>query len=669
MTTGVAAPVQILRYCDNRGNPLVGGQLLTQVGGVNTAVYSDQGLTTPLPNPVILNSRGEVATAAGASSQMFMPLNVVYTFTLSDSSGNQIWVASYVNGSQLSAEEVAALAASVTDNPVLASYARSAAEVAAGVTPVNYSYPSDQSLIQALRYNASTSWDYRTDQRLFEIYLSKYGAVFNGTTDDSAAIGDAINAIFALWSGTQGPRKVFMPCGGLTAAIKTAGAISLYCGAVGIDFNGMLLNATTLTSGNVFNLVATGASPYAQYADSGRIQNFSLLGPTTGTPTTVMLNIAGSSPEAGQVSGAVLRGFNINGGAIAIQLNQAVYILTVKDFTIQNQLTNGIYMPLGVNSGEKITFTHGQISNVTNSSHTGTAIYLPASANDASLRLIDVSLDYSDQVFNVEGGQIFFSQCYIENNQTANPVGSIALTSPASIAGVQFDQSEIAISESTAARANWFTIAGGATTRLKFNNCRFAASAAAKTTAQLVNITDGGSSVFGTDNCTSDYVQYGTSLSGVINRVYNGGAELGNLNGWTTTATSPNAWSASTTNPHSGAYSISYVATAAANGTANSNPINVRPGQQIVTDAWIDITAYTQGAVEIYVQTASDSAFTDVIDNLSAGGPYSATTGGYVEANRSFGAGAGANFARIAIDCSGSFEGTVYFDDLKLAAL
>lgn len=98
MTTGVLCPTPILQFFDNSGNPLIGGSLLLQVGGVNTAGYSDVGLTTALPNPIVLNSRGEVATAAGASSQLFLSPSITYTLTLSDAKGNQIWQATTVTG-------------------------------------------------------------------------------------------------------------------------------------------------------------------------------------------------------------------------------------------------------------------------------------------------------------------------------------------------------------------------------------------------------------------------------------------------------------------------------------------------------------------------------------------------------------------------------------------
>jgi hypothetical protein len=140
MTTGVICTPPVLQFTLNNGQLAAGGSILTQVGGVNTATYADSGLTTPLPNPIPLNSRGEVSNASGASSQLFLTPNTVYTFTLSDASGNQVWQASYVNGVQLSGSAAAAALNPITNVAVLNSLLQTAAETAAGVTPINYTY-------------------------------------------------------------------------------------------------------------------------------------------------------------------------------------------------------------------------------------------------------------------------------------------------------------------------------------------------------------------------------------------------------------------------------------------------------------------------------------------------------------------------------------------------
>jgi hypothetical protein len=97
MATSVAqAPTPILQFLNNAGQMNVGGKLLTQVGSVNYPTWQDSGAATPLPNPIPLNSRGEISNTSGVSSELFLAAGVVYTFTLYDANGNQIWVAENV---------------------------------------------------------------------------------------------------------------------------------------------------------------------------------------------------------------------------------------------------------------------------------------------------------------------------------------------------------------------------------------------------------------------------------------------------------------------------------------------------------------------------------------------------------------------------------------------
>ncbi len=91
MTTAVGiSPAPILQFFNNSGQPNAGGTVLTQVGGVNYATYEDAAGTTPLPNPIPLNSRGEISNSSGQSCQLYLVDGVSYTFTLYDSNGNQI---------------------------------------------------------------------------------------------------------------------------------------------------------------------------------------------------------------------------------------------------------------------------------------------------------------------------------------------------------------------------------------------------------------------------------------------------------------------------------------------------------------------------------------------------------------------------------------------------
>ena len=152
MTDVTISPSPIMQFFDNSGNPAVGGSVLTTVGGVITTCYQDSDGTVPLPNPIPLNSRGEISNAAGASCQLFLQTGIAYTFTLFDSSGNQLNQAQYVaTPTALSANSIGTLL-----------YPQTAAELAANVMPTVISYqPGDP---------------------------RRYGATGNGIADDTNAL-------------------------------------------------------------------------------------------------------------------------------------------------------------------------------------------------------------------------------------------------------------------------------------------------------------------------------------------------------------------------------------------------------------------------------------------------------------------------------------------------
>lgn len=109
MTSVAAAPTPILQFLNNAGQMNVGGSLLTQVGNVNYPTWQDAAGSIAFPNPIPLNSRGEISNSSGVSSQLFLADGVAYTMTLLDANGNQIWVAENVTA------EGAALVGTMTD--------------------------------------------------------------------------------------------------------------------------------------------------------------------------------------------------------------------------------------------------------------------------------------------------------------------------------------------------------------------------------------------------------------------------------------------------------------------------------------------------------------------------------------------------------------------------
>lgn len=95
MPTGTLSPVAIQQFFNNNGIPLAGGQLASYLAGSNTPtpIYSDQGLTIPLSNPVILD-------AAGRAPELFLDAKS-YKLVLRDALGVTIWTADNVMSASL----------------------------------------------------------------------------------------------------------------------------------------------------------------------------------------------------------------------------------------------------------------------------------------------------------------------------------------------------------------------------------------------------------------------------------------------------------------------------------------------------------------------------------------------------------------------------------------
>lgn len=134
------SPEPILRFVGNDNLPLVGGQLFTYQAGTNTpaATYTDSTGTVQHLNPIILNSRGEVAYQTGQSSGLWIPAATFYKFVLQDANGNQIWSLDRISDG--SGNILSQITSSFLAN-ILNSLKLTQAEQLAGVTPADQSYP------------------------------------------------------------------------------------------------------------------------------------------------------------------------------------------------------------------------------------------------------------------------------------------------------------------------------------------------------------------------------------------------------------------------------------------------------------------------------------------------------------------------------------------------
>jgi Pectate lyase superfamily protein len=242
--TARLSPTPVQKFWDAQGNPLAFGFLYTYAAGTTTpqATYVDSTQTTPNTNPIVLNSRGEC--------NLWLNPTLGYKYVLTDSAGNQINVTDNIRGPLGVDQDVipaqnnvyslgsasyawkqlylgpngATAFDSVTGN--IGYYARTPAEIAALVTPVNYAYAP---------YNAL-----------------RYGADPTGVADSTTALQNLIKVCESDTAGDA--QEAYIP-GGVYKRAATINFTKRY-----IKLRGAGKDVTNITSsgvsGNIFSLTA-----------------------------------------------------------------------------------------------------------------------------------------------------------------------------------------------------------------------------------------------------------------------------------------------------------------------------------------------------------------------------------------------------------------------------
>jgi hypothetical protein len=137
------SPLPIQKFCDNNGRPLVGGLLFTYEAGTTTkvATYTDASGLSVNTNPIELDYRGEC--------RVWLDPLLSYKFTLApagdtDPPTNPIWTVDGITINWLTQQIIGEIF-----------YPRTAAEIAAGIVPINYTVPPYP--INPLRYGTNTT--------------------------------------------------------------------------------------------------------------------------------------------------------------------------------------------------------------------------------------------------------------------------------------------------------------------------------------------------------------------------------------------------------------------------------------------------------------------------------------------------------------------------------
>jgi len=189
------SPAPKLQFFDANGNPLVGGKLYSYAAGTTTplATYTDAGGATANTNPVILDSRGEASVWLGDAS---------YKLRLTSATDVDIWTVDNINA-------ISVLTTLAASN---------------GSSLVGY--------VQTGTGAVATTVQARLRQSLS---VKDFGATGDGSTDDTTAIQNALNA------GTG--RSVYFPAG--TYRVSTTLVVKTETTLLGDGINKSIIKLTS----------------------------------------------------------------------------------------------------------------------------------------------------------------------------------------------------------------------------------------------------------------------------------------------------------------------------------------------------------------------------------------------------------------------------------------
>lgn len=393
----------ILSFLNNAGQLNAGGSLLTQVGGVNYPTYQDSGGVTALPNPIPLNSRGEISNASGISCQLFLQAATVYTFTLYDANGNQLWTANDVMGiAQIAVGNMTNengiggqpgfvngvdFTAGTTTSLTLSQNYGSASNLWVSFDGVDQGADTYSLSGKTLTFNApipvGTNKVYVKGGTALTISAPASGSI----TDASIATGTKLfnritQVVFATdpqYAGGADPTGVNDSTAAMQAAhntgklvyypggtYKTSAPVTMIGGGAFGDGQNSTYFTTTQTTGDFFTWNGAG-SVTPQGAPNGPVfHGFTMTAPLQ-TPTSgSLIDIA---PSSGEISYFEIYGITFNGGFNHIGITAASHY-KIHDNNFLNYNNNGILMQNTNNPDSGDSCVYG---NLFNCGFTGTA--------------------------------------------------------------------------------------------------------------------------------------------------------------------------------------------------------------------------------------------------------------------------------------------------------
>ncbi len=524
-------------------------------------------------------------------------------------------------------------------------------ESSLSLTASTLAIPSGDALETPRRYGKT--WSYRSDQHEFERQLCVKGAVFNGTTDDGPAISGALNAMVAL-GGYR--RQVIFPSGGLTAKINSG--FTIMTGALGVDFNGLKIDASGISSGNVVSIDQSASATYNPDSSVTRVGNLYLLGSTTAGNTPVMLSIDGLTSYVNNVR---FHDIHIIGGYTSVGLVSDFWMIMFENVIGHLAMQYGLQYTGTTSCGENIYWSGGGLSNISNSGKTGCALYFPQPAANSNNQLVfrasSASFDGCDSALVLGQGNVTLDGCTFEG---ATGTGSLFTVSQPSTG----PESALIVRGGGIATpgplANILNISGGPQASAELD-------VEMNLWGSTVNVvdTDGTCPV----RVNMDKVYFGgatsanfPSLGTGIARNYNGNFGTGSTAGFASYGTGI-TFTAQNTTVNSGSTYAGEIVAASATGGAQTALVPCRPGRMATVDCYAYVTAMSAGAWSLHLNFVAEDGSTTISSTIV--NAWSTTDSGWTRQCKRAVAPAGTAYVQATMGGTG-LSGTAYIGPLYI---
>jgi hypothetical protein len=481
----------------------------------------------------------------------------------------------------------------------------------------------------------------------------------------------ALQAAFATAASTS--TNLALPPGKyvLNAGLTwNANRASLTClGDVVLDFTALTGSTPALTiTGN--NDSASGY--YSHVAAKYTLSGFRMNGPNTDASTVdgILLTDPGVGVDGVNLDRIFVSGFRDN-----ITFGNNTWSTQFRSVYVGGAHRYNVNLTSGTNAGECQSWYGGAMAGAHNLAGTAINLYAPLAGGGVDFKMFGGSLDYSDQEFDLNTGNIQLIGVHIENNKQT-PFGTFGNNSGGSPLVVDLIGCTYGPTETTA-RDHLFELKPASTGRMTVNFTGGGGSkynAATKflvdnsgDTAGAISVTLNNPTVNGGGNAAQgNALQFGD----YFNQLYNGAFEdstafvTGGILGWTAGATY--TWTIGTGNARSGnCLQVTGTGTAATSTTYQRFALSAR--RPIDVSGWIATPAYTAGTIGIYVQFYAVDGTTAVGGAYRLGSVVTAAQS-YFTVQRRITPPRGAAYA--AVQCVVvNLNGTAVFDDIQITQL